>query len=163
MKVTMYMAMTVNGMIAKTNGNTNWTNAEWKQYTSAIKKSDALVIGRKTYEIMKRTNEFRKIGNPLIVIVSKSGKGKNFVKSPKQSLRFLKSKKCKSIIVGGGSKLNSSFMKENLIDEIILDVEPLILGNGIHLFNKSFEKKLKLMKVRKFSKNEIQLHYKVLK
>ena len=53
-------------------------------------------------------------------------------------------------------------MKENLIDEIILDVEPLIFGKGIKLFSEgNFEAKLELLEVRKISDNVVQLRYKV--
>lgn len=53
-------------------------------------------------------------------------------------------------------------MKANLIDEIYLDIEPIILGTGIKLFvNAEFEAKLQLMGIKKLSKDEVQLHYKV--
>lgn len=69
-----------------------------------------------------------------------------------------------TIMVCGGGGLNTSFMKENLIDEIYLDIEPIIFGKGIKLFEDSnFEAKLKLLGVKKLSSNEIQLHYKVIK
>lgn len=55
-------------------------------------------------------------------------------------------------------------MKEGLVDEIYLDIEPIVLGKGIQLFEDAdFESKLELLETRKFSNNEIQLHYKVLK
>ena len=55
-------------------------------------------------------------------------------------------------------------MKENLIDENYLDVEPITFGKGIRLFVESdFEAKLKPLETKKFSDSEIQLHYQVLK
>lgn len=67
-------------------------------------------------------------------------------------------------MVCGGGKLNAAFMKENLIDEIYLDVEPVVHGKGIRLFaDADFEAKLKLLGTNKFSKNEIQMHYRVIK
>ena len=70
----------------------------------------------------------------------------------------------KKILVGGGGKINSSFMKEGLVDEIIIQIEPLIFGKGIKLFaDEDFEAKLKLLETKMLSKNEIQLHYKVKK
>lgn len=60
--------------------------------------------------------------------------------------------------------MNASFIAAGLIDEIFLDVEPHLFGKGIKLFEgKNFEAKLKLLGVKKISKNEVQLHYKVLK
>ena len=55
-------------------------------------------------------------------------------------------------------------MKENLIDEIFLDVEPKIFGRGIKLFSDNdFEFELELIDIKKFSQNELQIHYKVKK
>ena len=69
-----------------------------------------------------------------------------------------------SIILAGGSILNTSFLEQNLVDEIYLDVEPTVMGKGIPLFqNKDFEKKLEFISSKNISKNEIQLHYKIIK
>jgi len=38
------------------------------------------------------------------------------------------------VIVAGGGMLNASFIADNLVDEICLDIEPIILGEGIPLF-----------------------------
>jgi dihydrofolate reductase len=66
------------------------------------------------------------------------------------------------MVCGGGS--NAGFMKENLIAEIYLDIEPIVFGKGIRLFAESeFETKLRLLEIKKLADNEIQLHYQVLK
>ena len=39
------------------------------------------------------------------------------------------------LLLVGGSKLNGAFLEAGLIDEIILDIHPLILGSGIKLFS----------------------------
>ncbi len=68
--------------------------------------------------------------------------------SPKEALKLLKD--FKEVIVAGGGALNASFTEENLIDEIFIDIEPIILGKGILLFrDKDFEKNLKLLGKRK--------------
>lgn len=55
-------------------------------------------------------------------------------------------------------------MKEDLIDEIYLDVEPLVFGKGIPIFREAdFEYELELMEIKKLNKNTIQLHYRVKK
>ena len=86
------------------------------------------------------------------------------MKSPKDALDILKKDKFSKALVAGGGTLNTSFIKENLVDEIIIDVEPKILGKGIKLFSDDdFESNLELIRTKKLSNNEIQLRYKVLK
>ena|SRR3989338_7854779 len=168
MKVILYMATTVNGYIATENDDCPWSNAVWDSYYKIAKQFKAVVLGRRTYEIMKEVDEFEKIGSPFTVVVSKEdfAHGSNFAiaKSPQEALKILKEKNFAKVLVGGGGTLNSSFMKENLIDEIILDVEPLIFGKGIKLFSDNdFDAKLELIETKSLSKNTIQLHYRVLK
>lgn len=167
MKTTLYMAMSLNGFIAKENDDTPWSKTVWNNYYKIAREFKAVVLGRRTYEIMKKVNEFEKIGNPFIVVVTRKNIANNsnfvFVSSPKEALKILKEKGFTNIMIGGGGRLNSSFIKENLIDEIILDIEPQIFGKGIKLFAKDdFYSKLKLIDLNR--KQEIvQLHYRVLK
>ena len=47
-----------------------------------------------------------------------------------------------SILVEGGSKIYSSFIKQNLFDDIYLFVSPKILGSGLKTFSEIKSKKL---------------------
>lgn len=86
------------------------------------------------------------------------------VKTPQEALSLLKSKNVKQVCVAGGGMLNGSFLKENLVDEIYLDIEPEILGQGIPVFAPTpFEQKLELLEVNNISTQTIQLHYRVIK
>ena len=157
--------MTANGYIAKENSETPWTVEEWKSFSEKVKEFKNLVIGRKTFEIMKKGNEFQKIANPFTIIVShKGGDNSHFVSSPQEAIDLLKEKGFSKILVAGGGKLNSSFMKDGLVDEIYLDIEPLFFGKGVKLFAENdFESNLELIETKQLSKNLIQLHYRVVK
>lgn len=160
--------MTVNGYVARENDETPWSDAVWDSYYEIAKKFKAIVLGRRTYEIMKEVNEFEKIGNPFTVIVTeKNFDGEDnffFVKSPGEAIDVLKKKGFEEVLIAGGGTLNSSFMKESLIDELILDIEPLVFGKGIKLFSENdFEASLKLIESKNLSGNTIQLKYKINK
>lgn len=169
MKVILYMAVTANGMIATEDEETPWSTEEWDAYRTMVKKSGNIVIGKKTYEVMKEISEFDKIGNPLIVVVSSEEKPREegsflFVNSPQNAISVLNKKGFHTILLAGGGKINSSFIKLNLVDELYLDIEPFLFGNGIPLFySDNFEVKLKLLESKLLNKNTLQLHYKVLK
>lgn len=173
MKVILYMAITVNGFIAKENDDTSFVSEiEWESFSSMIKRTGNMIIGRRTYEVMLQNNEFEKskLDKIKTVVVTNSSlniHNKDVIflaHSPKEALNILQKKGFKKILVCGGGKLNAGFMQENLVDEIYLDVESLVLGKGIKLFaDADFEASMKLTSIRKLSKNEIQLHYKVSK
>ena len=137
MKVILYMAMTPNGMIATEDDDTN----------GDFNKSD--LNGIKTVVLTSRS------------IRTHDLKSVHTAKSPREALNILK--EFKILMVCGGGGLNASFMKESLINEIYLDIEPIAFGKGVRLFSEAnFSTKLKLVGTRKLSKNEIQLHYKVI-
>ena len=97
--------------------------------------------------------------------MKKKGPKIRFVsEKPKEVLKLLEKEGKKRVCICGGAQINSLFMKENLIDEVFLDLEPVFLGKGVKLFADSdFETKLELLEVKKMSDNLVQLHYKVLK
>ncbi len=168
------MAITINGFIAKENDDTSWvTEIEWASFSGMIRKNGNMIIGKRTYEVMIDNDEFNrsnlnkiksvvltndtslKIHNPEFISVAIS---------PQEAINILHKKGFETIMVCGGGGSNASFMKENLIDEIYLDIEPVTFGKGVHLFAESeFEAKLKLLEIKKLSDDEIQLHYQVLK
>lgn len=174
MNVILYMAITVNGFIATEHDDVSWvTETEWASFSGMIKKHGNMIIGRRTYDIMVENDEFERSQltkiHTVVVTDDVSLKAHNpeFIvtaKSPREALTILSNKGFETIMVCGGGGLNTSFMKENLIDELYLDVEPLVFDKGIRLFKEDgFEATLKLLETRKLSTNEIQLHYQVVK
>lgn len=169
MKVIMYMAISANGMIAKGDDDTSWiSEEEWDSYSLAVRNAGSMIVGRRTYEILTKQPEFSEFKDVTVVAVSKE---RNFelvspkhsiVGSPREALEALK--EFDEIIVAGGGLLNNDFLSENLVDEIYLDIEPIVISGGIPVFKgEEFEKKLKLLGTKKISDDEIQLHYKVIK
>ncbi|MFA6099983.1 MAG: dihydrofolate reductase family protein [Patescibacteria group bacterium] len=168
MKVTLYMSISANGMIAKSDDDTSWiSKEEWDSYSLAVRTAGCLIVGRRTYNILTKQSEFSELKDVKLVVVSKG----NFsvsddrhivVHSPKEALDALKD--FKEVIVAGGGILNASFLAEDLVDEIYLDVEPIIFGQGIPLFKGlDFTKRMELIGQRNITQNEIQLHYRIIK
>jgi riboflavin biosynthesis pyrimidine reductase len=84
--------------------------------------------------------------------------------SPDEAMRKAREKGCSEILLVGGARTNSSFLKESLIDEIFLTVHPLTFGAGISLFGGAEKQlSLKLLNQELLGEGLIQLHYKVEK
>lgn len=170
MKVILYMAVSVDGYIARENGSTDFvSDREWDNFLETIKKIGNLVVGRRTYEVMKSDKVFRDLDKIEVVIVSQMGvetinPRHRVTSSPKEALSVLRSQGFDVALVGGGSVLNTSFMKENLVDEVYLDEEPIFLGKGIKLFSDEYlGKKLDYIGEKFISSNERQTHWKIVK
>lgn len=161
------MATTANGYIARLDDSTPWSDEEWKAYSEEVKKIGNIIIGRRTYEIMKH-DELDKIGNPLVIVVGSTaypvGPNVVFVKTPEEALRAVEQKGFSSTTINGGGALLSSFGSKGLIDEVVLDIEPFLFGNGIPLFKQNaFEFNLSLTGVKRIGSNTLQVRYKVIK
>jgi len=114
-----------------------------------------------TSQLVSKRNFSRLKNLPLDVIVC----GKNQV-DVRKLVPILCKKGIKKILVEGGGTLNLSFLKNNLINEIIITITPFVLGseNSVNLFEGILKptKNLSSFKLKKVQKNtnEIVLNYK---
>lgn len=169
MKIVLLMAITLDGKIAKsTNQLADWTSkADKKIFVAETKKAGVIVMGETTYNT---------IGRPLpgrlnLILSLEPEKKENipgsleFIKAePKEIVANLKKRGFETMILGGGAMVNGSFLKENLIDEIWLTIEPKIFGEGLPLFNGAdMNLNLELINVEKLDDNVLHVRYKIIK
>ena len=163
--VTMMMAMTVDGKIAKDSAQfANWTSREDKKLFVEISKAHGVIMmGENTFKtfptpLKDRLNVvFSRAINPPITEGVKWVNGE-----PEKVLEELETMGYKSALLGGGSFLNSLFLEHKLITEIILTVEPKIFGAGLSLFNRDLDADLKLLEIKNLNENTLMLRYQVI-
>ena len=167
------MAISANGIIATETGDEEFLSHEnWEKFCELAKEFGNFVVGRKTYEAVKKWGDgynFDDLVGVEKVIISqdqnlKLDKGYVLANSPEDALAKLSEKGFESVLVTGGANINSAFAKGGLLDEVILNVEPVIVGKGIPLFAaQDFELKTKLISVDKSSGGIVTLRYFILK
>ncbi|MCL5100703.1 MAG: dihydrofolate reductase [Candidatus Marsarchaeota archaeon] len=167
MKIVVYVAMTVNGIIAKDGGKRFVPYDNWKLFLKKARNVGNLIIGRKTFEAIREGGGLKRLEGIRTIIVSKKGLENigdfEIVATPEEAVEKIMSAGYRECLIGGGGLLNGSLLGKRLINEILLDVEPYIFDNGIKAFEgTNFDAKLELINVEKISNNEVQLHYKVL-
>jgi dihydrofolate reductase len=154
-KVTLGLGNSLDNYIARRDGGSDWLqwNDEVAEMSARFMKTvDALVMGRKTYEVMLAAGETSYPGaknyvftrsqkNAAALKQQLSGKkgSKNLEVISGDAITFIdqmKRKKGKGIVVFGGGKLAKSLFEADLIDEVVLNVHPVLLGSGIPLFHK---------------------------
>ncbi len=166
------MAMSVNGMIATETGDEDFLSQEnWDKFRELTKEFGNFIIGRKTYEAVKgwqSGNSFDEIKAEKIVISRDISfipdHGYISARSPEDALKRLEEKGFKRALITGGSTTNTLFAKQKLIDEIILNVEPVFIGQGIPLFSfGQFDLPVKLASLKETGGGIITLRYTVQK
>jgi dihydrofolate reductase len=156
-KVKLQMQMTINGYVAGLNGKSDWMtwnpDAEFTAFlNSLLDTSDTLLLGRKTAEGIIKYWENEASQNPAhpfakkIAALPKVVFTKTLDKSAwnnttlakgnlAEEISDLKKQNGKDILVFGGAGFVSSLVKNGLIDEYHLIVNPTAMGDGMTIFN----------------------------
>ncbi len=157
--------MTADGKIAKTSDHfPDWTSKEDKKYFfETTKKHGAVLMGEKTFKTFSKPLPERL---NVVFTLEKNPpemKGVKWVSGEVENvLEELERGGYKSAILGGGSYLNTQFLKKKLIDEIWLTIEPKIFGDGLGIFGGDFDQDLRLISVEKINENSVVIKYKVI-
>lgn len=171
-KLVLYIAATLDGYIATKDHNLDWllsVDGEGDNgYSKFYDTVDTVLMGRITYDwiIDHEKGDFPYQGKECYVFSRTKKDMKQHVKFISEDIieftKELKQKEGNNIwLVGGGATLKA-FIKENLIDEIIVTIAPHLLGNGIALFNENeSEIKLSLKSVNRYNQF-VELHYEVI-
>jgi dihydrofolate reductase len=170
-KLILYIATSLDGYIAKPNDNLDFLSIVEQEgedygYADFIKTVDAVIVGRKTYDtVMAMGVDFPHADKDAYIITRTPREGFGSVKfytgDLKSLVARLKSENGKNIFCDGGAEIVNELLKEKLIDEFIISVIPILVGNGTKLFKDGRpEQKLELISVKHYDKGLTQLHYK---
>lgn len=168
-KVISNVAMSLDGYIAERDGDISFLSKVEKEgedygYADFIKTIDTIIVGRKTYDKILSIG-FKYPDDKEVYIITRDEKPyhqrlKFYSGSLKNLISEIKIKEGKNIFCDGGSEIINQLLIDNLIDEFIISVIPIILGDGIPLFkNKNLKLNLKLINCQKFDTGLVQLHY----
>lgn len=166
----MYIAMSIDGYIARPDGDLDWLSAvevtgEDYGYSNFINTVDTVILGRKTYDkVLSFGIPFPHSDKQCYIITrtARPTEGNiNFYTGDIPALiTQIKAQSGKNIFVDGGAQVVNEFMKHQLVDEFIISIIPVFLGSGIPLFNEGRpEIKMKLAGNKSFPSGLLQLHY----
>lgn len=171
-KLSLYSAVSLNGKIARPDGKVDWLDevdhpkGEDYGYGQFYEGIDTTIMGHNTYkEVLGFGVEFPYKGKENYVFT------RNTSKKEDQHVRFvsddlvdfvqqLKKTEGRGMWLVGGGRLNTAFLNADLIDEMILHVMPIIIPDGIDLFQgEPNEAMLKLINSKIYSSGVVELHY----
>jgi dihydrofolate reductase len=172
-KLILYIAMSLDGYIAKPNDDLSFLATVEKEgedygYADFVSKIDTVIMGRKTYDWVTKQVDFPHADKDTFIITKTSrpsiGKTVFYNGDLKELVEKLKAKQGKNIFCDGGAEIVNELMKDDLIDEFIISVIPVLVGNGTKLFKDGRpEQTLKLINLRTFDTGLTQLHYERLR
>ncbi len=171
-KLKYYVACSIDGFIARKDGSFDcfpFDNEVVADYLESLKSFDIVLMGRKTYELGLKEGKTDPYPNMKSYVFSRT-----MGKSPDERVqlisdnipnlvRNLKNETGKDIYLCGGADLAAMLFSENLIDEVILKLNPFLMGLGIPLFGRVVKQTaLHLTDSKIYKSGTILLHYQVI-
>jgi dihydrofolate reductase len=169
-KVTFGGANSLDNYFARKDDAVDWLlwGDEVRSITATFWKTvDTVVMGRRTYEVALRfgTTSYPGVKNYVFSRTLKASvdqKVEIISEDAAQFVRKLKNQEGKDICVMGGGLLAKSLFEANLIDEIGLNIHPVLLGSGIPLFHEiSHQLDLELLDCKQFKNGCVFVSYRV--
>ncbi|MCG8567454.1 MAG: dihydrofolate reductase family protein [Desulfobacterales bacterium] len=178
-KISAYIATSLDGFIARTDGNIDWlekANARLPRgedcgFHQFLDTVDTLIMGRKTFEKILTFHEWPYGTTPIIVLSRHPDPLPEGIpdtvthssESPPELVKRLAHDGVKHIYVDGGLTIQG-FLEADQVDEITITTIPILLGEGISLFG-PLEKDIRLghMDTHAYDFGFVQTKYAVIK
>ena len=176
MKASVYIATSVDGFIAREDGNIDWLPSgedaagEDYGYQDFMDSVDALVIGRNTYELVLSFGKWPYGEKPVVVLSSKNiaipdnlpNSVSTLSGTPSEIVEQLSEKGYQHLYIDGGKTIQG-FLRKGLIQTLIITKIPILIGSGIPLFGELPQDiKLRLLETCQFDNGIVQSKYEVL-
>lgn len=170
--VSVFIATSIDGYIAKKDGNIDWLynipeTGEDYGFNKFFSSEDVLIMGRKTYEKVLTFEKWPYEGKRVIVLSNTLQHNvmqyntELYQGSIKLLTKKLYSEGIKHIYIDGGFTIRE-FIKAKIVDHIIISIIPVILGDGIALFDKPLpETWYQLELVKQYQSGLVMLNYKL--
>lgn len=172
-KISIFIATSLDGYIAKPNDDLGFLRLVEKEgedygYAKFASTVDAIIVGRKTYDYVLKEIGSSHYDNGqrdvyVITRTQRPGVGRTtfYSGSLTELVKRLKSENGKNIYCDGGAEIINELLKHDLIDEFIISIIPVFLGNGTRLFKDGRpEQSLEFLNAKTFDTGLTQLHYK---
>jgi dihydrofolate reductase len=185
-KLILLIHSSLDGFVAGPNGEMDWIrfDEELSDYVSKITDSaDTALYGRITYEMMEAywptaaesptatkhdIEHANWVNNALKIVFSRSlektdWKNTRIIKDDiAKKIAEMKNEPGKNLLLIGSASITHVFMQHNLIDEYWINVNPVLLGEGIPLFKNINDRvNLKLVRAKTFDYGVVGLQYQV--
>ncbi len=177
LKISAFIATSLDGFIARPDGSIDWlTDPDYEipgqdfGYQIFMNSVDVLVMGRNTYEKVLTFGEWP-YGNKPVVVLSNGQptmpdeltvKVEVLSGSPAEVVSDLSKRGYQHVYLDGGQTIQG-FLRDNLIDELIITRIPILLGQGLPLFGETgHDIRLEHVKTTAYPNGFVQSKYTVV-
>lgn len=170
-KIVVHIATSADGYIAGPDGALDWlidrpAPKGFYGMPQFMRSVDATILGRKTFDASRRMGMTFRDGDGHYVFSRRppeDAAGANFVtESIRDFTARLRRAGGRTVWLMGGGELIASFLDEGAIDEFVVTVMPIFIGDGIPLVARRHRhQRLRLRSSQAFPDGAVQNHYDV--
>ena len=169
-KVSIYIAASIDGYIAREDDDLDWLNTvadvnEDYGFENFMSQIDTIILGRKTYKVAIKAYKSSDwpYTNKKIIVLSKTLKtvideATLYSGDLVSLINLLYSEGTNHIWIDGGNTI-SQFLRLGMVDNMILSIIPILLGQGIRLFDLNQETPCRLSSSQSYPSGLVQLRY----
>jgi dihydrofolate reductase len=170
-KIIVHIGTSADGYIARPDGDLEWLTSRPKPknfygVAAFMKSIDTMILGRKTYEEGLRMGAKFDSGGRTVVFSRQAPPtdvppSVEFVNQPVASfVRQLRDQPGKDIWLMGGGDIIASFLDQRAVDEFVITMAPVFIGDGIPLIARRHRHlPLTLLSTQSFEDGVVQVHY----
>jgi dihydrofolate reductase len=167
-RVSVYLALSLDGYIAREDGGLDWLErmqvpGEDYGYAEFYGGVDALVLGRRTYDAVLDFPDWPFDGKRVVVLTHRPLRPRHGERAHAGALepllRELAREGARRVYLDGGNAVRGA-LAEGLVDDLTLSWVPVVLGRGRPLFDRSLlSSEWQLAGSRAFSTGLVQCRY----
>ncbi|QYR22912.1 dihydrofolate reductase family protein [Paenibacillus sp. sptzw28] len=167
MKTILWATLSANGNYAQSSPENPPKKEAFDDFVKQAMAAGNFIVGRRTFEGMLGSDG--RAPGPLadldIVVVSKNAEdypGVTVARSPQEALNHLEHKGHQTAIIGAGADLHNAFLGQELVDELIFNVAPVLEGKGYNLLidQENYRyKDVQLLNFMPLGGGVVQMHY----
>ncbi|MDB4285753.1 dihydrofolate reductase family protein [bacterium] len=170
-KVILYISMSLDGFIATEDDDLSWLSKVEKPgedygYGAFTANIDTYIVGRKTYDkVVEMVGTFPQANDYDCYIITRqeipNTENLTFYNGDiVELIQQIREREGKHIYCDGGGQIVKLLMDNDLIDEYIVSIIPVILGSGKRLFiGNTPSREIKLISEKRFETGLVQVAY----
>ena len=168
MRTILFLSVSIDGFIADQEGIPSFPEGAWEDWCSFVNETNSLIAGRSSYEQVVNDASGNLLTPRHKVVLSSQNltlADTSWVhaRSPVEALEILKDNGVDEVIIGGGRAVALSFMREQLLDSVIIDLQPVAFGVGTPIFGDAIDRvHLKFVSSRPLKNGAVRLSYEVI-
>lgn len=142
MSVFFYGCITIDGYLANTNHNLDWLyqtgSTEETGYENFYNKMDITLMGKRTFEEIEKLENIGDLyptTTNYVFTHAESLSEKSFIPVNCDVVKFVKQiESNQNIWIVGGNTILAPLLDNDMVDHMIIQIAPVLLGKGISLF-----------------------------